>query len=71
MGKNRVMAERMAERLMPRLVALLEEALDEERGADDDPVPRVPGITQEGYELAAATAARWQSGGRKRGRKAG
>lgn len=67
---NRELAERLEERLRPRLVALLAELLDEERGAEDDPVPRVPGITPEGYALAAATAARWQSGTR-RGRKAG
>lgn len=73
MGKNRVLAERMAERIMPRLVALLESALDEELGGAQDAVPRVPGISQEGYELAAATAARWQSGGgrARKARKAG
>lgn len=68
---NRELAERLEERLRPRLVALLAELLDEERGAEDE-VPRVPGITPEGYALAAATAARWLSGeGRKRGKKAG
>lgn len=69
---NRELAERLEERLRPRLVALLAELLEEERGADEQEVPRVPGITPEGYALAAATAARWLSGeGRKRGKKAG
>lgn len=48
--------------MRPRLVALLEEVLAEDRGAEDE-VPRVPGISQEGYQKALAMAARWQSGG--------
>lgn len=65
-NKNRVLAEQLADRLRPRLVAMLEELLDEERGAEDEPA-RVPGISPEGYARAAAHVARWQGKARKAG----
>lgn len=63
---NRELAENLADKLRPRLVALLQEALEEERGADDEVVPRVPGISQADYERALAAVQRWSGGGRKK-----
>lgn len=61
MSKNRVLAEQLVDRLRPRLIDLLEEILDAERGPEEQP-HRVPGISQEGYERAAAAVARWGIG---------
>ena len=75
MSENRILAERLVDKLRPRLVDLLADLLDDERGAEgaEEAMPhRLPGVSEESYQKAAAAVARWGSG-RSRGkvRKAG
>lgn len=67
MSCNRILAEQLADKLRPRLVNLLAELLDEELGADDAMPHRLPGVSEESYQKAAAAVARWGSS-RSRGR---
>jgi len=75
MSENRILAERLVDKLRPRLVDLLADLLDDERGAEgaEEAMPhRLPGVSEESYQKAAAAVARWGSSrSRGRSRKAG
>lgn len=75
MSKSRVLAEQLVDRLRPKLIDLLADLLDDERGAEgaEEAMPhRLPGVSEESYQKAAAAVARWGSGrSRGRSRKAG